>query len=260
MRRFLCSWLLAACLTLGVAVSEARAADNKPPDLLIFAASSLTNVLDDIGNAYTASTGQTVKFSFAASAVIARQIEGGARADVFFSADVEWMDYLEARNLIDRATRRNVAGNRLVLIAPVDSRIELKIAPNFALLAALGGGRLATGDPDYVPVGRYARSALTTLGVWNDVVDRLVRADNVRAALVFVARGEAPLGIVYQTDALSEPKVRIVDLFPVSSHLPIVYPVAVVTHAKPGARAFVDFLATPAARDLFAHYRFTSLP
>ena len=260
MRIILSSWLLAACLTLGAAASDTRAADSKPPDLLIFAASSLTNVLEDIGKAYTVNTGQAVKFSFAASAVIARQIEGGARADVFFSADVEWMDYLEARNLIDRTTRRNVTSNRLALIAPVDSRIELKIAPNFALLAALGGGRLATGDPDYVPVGRYARSALTTLGVWNDVADRLVRADNVRAALVFVARGEAPLGIVYQTDALSEPKVRIVDLFPVSSHLPIVYPVAVVTRAKPGARAFVDFLATPAARDLFEHYRFTSLP
>jgi molybdate transport system substrate-binding protein len=257
MSRILCSWLLAlACLTPGVT----RAGDTRPPELLVFAASSLANVLEDIGKAYTASTGQAVKFSFAASAVVARQIESGARADVFFSADDEWMDYLGTRRLIDRATRHNVVGNRLALIAPSESKVDLKIAPNFALLAALGGGRLSTGDPDYVPVGRYARSALTTLGVWNDVADRLVRADNVRAALAFVARGEAPLGIVYLTDALSEPKVRIVDLFALSTHVPIVYPAAVVEGAKPGARAFVDFLATPVARDLFAHYRFTALP
>ncbi len=260
MPKLLCSSLLAVCLTLGAAVSDIRAADTKPPELLVFAAASLANVLEAIGTSYTASTGQAVQFSFASSAMIARQIENGARADVYFSADVEWMDYLEAKGLIDRATRHNVVGNRLALIAPSASKVDLKIAPAFALLAALGDGRLSTGDPDYVPVGRYARSALTTLGVWNDVADRLVRADNVRTALAFVARGEAPLGIVYQTDALSEPQVRIVDLFPVSSHVPIFFPAAVVKGAKRGARAFVDYLATPVARDLFAHYHFTALP
>ena len=146
-------------------------------------------------------SGVTVKLSFAASSVLARQIEAGGKADVFISADQEWMDYLQSRGLIEKLTRRNLVGNRLVLIAPADSKIELKIAPGFPLVGALGGGRLATGDPDTVPVGRYARSALISLGVWDEIQDRLVRADNVRGAMMFVARGEVPLGIVYTTDA-----------------------------------------------------------
>jgi molybdate transport system substrate-binding protein len=173
------------------------------------------------------------------------------------SADLEWMDYVQARNLIDRATRRNVLSNRLVLVAPADSKIELKIAPGFALGAALGSnGRLATGDPESVPVGKYARSALTSLGVWNDVADRLVRADNVRSALAFIARGETPLGIVYETDGKVEKRVRIVDYFPESSHPPIVYPVAVIAQAHPSARQFVDFLNSAVAQDAFKKYGF----
>jgi molybdate transport system substrate-binding protein len=166
------------------------------------------------------------------------------------------MDYVQARGLIDRTTRRNVLRNRLVLVAPADSKIELQIAPGFALAAALGNGRLATGDPQSVPVGKYARSALTSLGVWNDVADRLVRADNVRSALAFIARGETPLGIVYETDAKVGKRVRVVDFFPADSHAPIVYPVAVTAQARPAAGQFIDFLQSSAAQNAFQKYGF----
>ena len=171
-----------------------------------------------------AQSGIAVKASFAASSVLAKQIEAGAPAQVFLSADREWMDYLEQRGRLQGGSRRDLLGNELVLIAPADSALQLKIAPHFALLAALGSGRLATGDPDSVPAGLYARAALTRLGVWPQVADRLVRAENVRAALMYVARGEAPLGIVYRTDARAEGRVRVVDVFPADTpptdHLP----------------------------------------
>jgi molybdate transport system substrate-binding protein len=247
----------ASLLALAYAVhAPARAADSENVQILVFAAASLTNVLDQISAAYTQQTKQTVKFSYAASSALARQLEAGARADVFFSADLEWMDYVQARGLIDRTTRRNVVGNRLALVAPADSKIELKVAPGFALAAALRNGRLATGDPESVPVGKYARSALTSLGVWNDVADRLVRADNVRSALAFVARGETPLGIVYETDAKIEKRVRVVDFFPTDSHPPIVYPVAVTASARPAARQFVEFLQSAPARVAFENHGF----
>jgi molybdate transport system substrate-binding protein len=252
-------WLGALVLSCEL-LMPAHAADEPNRDLLVFAAASLTNVLDEIGAAYTQQTKQQVKFSYAASSVLARQLEAGARADVFFSADLEWMDYVQARNLIDRSTRRNVLGNRLALVAPADSKIELKIAPGFKLAAALGNGRLATGDPESVPVGKYARSALTSLGVWNDVADKLVRADNVRSALAFIARGETPLGIVYETDAKVEKRVRVVALFPTDSHPPIVCPVAVTTKAHPAARQFVEFLQGSAAQNAFEKYGFHKLP
>ena len=185
-------------------------------------------MLGELSTTWEKSSGVPVKLSFASSSVLARQIEAGGRADVFISADQEWMDYLQARNLIEKPSRRNLVGNRLVLIAPADSKLELKIAPGFKLAAALGGGRLSTGDPDTVPVGRYARSALMSLGVWDEVADRLVRADNVRSAMTFVARGEVPLGIVYTTDALIDKNVRIVDTFPANSHAPITYPAAAI--------------------------------
>jgi molybdate transport system substrate-binding protein len=250
----------AGLLLLFGVLSLSAAAESQDHELLVFAAASLTNVLDEIGPAYTQQSRQPVKFSYAASSALARQLEAGARADVFFSADLEWMDYVQARNLIDRSTRRNVLGNRLVLVAPADSRIELKVAPGFKLAVALGNGRLATGDPESVPVGKYARSALTSLGVWNDVADRLVRADNVRSALAFIARGETPLGIVYETDAKVEKRVRIVDFFPADSHAPIVYPVSVSAHARPGARQFVEFLQSAAAQEAFKKYGFTQPP
>ena len=254
--------LVGACLLVLACVlsAPAHAADDQKQDILVFAAVSLTNVLDEIGAAYTQQTRQTVKFSYAASSALARQLEAGARADVFFSADLEWMDYVQARGLIDRTTRRNVLENRLALVAPADSKIELKIARGFALAAALGNGRLATGDPESVPVGKYARSALTSLGVWNDVADRLVRADNVRSALAFIARGETPLGIVYETDAKVEKRVRVVDFFPADSHPPIVYPVAVTTQARPAARQFIDFLQSAPAQEAFKKYGFQDPP
>jgi molybdate transport system substrate-binding protein len=227
--------------------------------LLVFAAASLTNALTDLGAAYQKETGQEVRSSFAASSALARQMEAGARADVFFSADVEWMDYVQARNLIDTASRRDLLGNKLVLVAPASSGVSLKIAPGFPLAAALGHGRLSTGDPDSVPVGRYARAALTSLGVWSDVADRLVRADNVRTALAFVSRGEAPLGIVYETDARVDPGVRVVDTFPESTHVPIVYPIAVTRGARQGAARFVAFLAGPTGRAAFEKYGFSAL-
>jgi molybdate transport system substrate-binding protein len=226
----------------------------------VFGAASLTNALDEIGGLYTKTTGQPVKFSYAASSVLARQIEAGAKADLFFSADAEWMDYLQARNLIDASTRKDLLGNRLVLIAPASSRIELKIGPNFPLAAALGKGRLSTGDPDSVPVGRYAKSALTTLGVWSSVVDRLINADNVRSAMAFVARGEAPLGIVYETDALVDKKVRVVDVFPANSHLPIVYPMAVTSVAQSSTSQFAAYLRGPEAAEQFRKYGFSTRP
>ena len=229
-------------------------------ELLVFAAASLTNVLGELAPVFEKSSGVTVKLSFAASSVLARQIEAGGKADVFVSADQEWMDYLQARNLIDNASRRNLVGNRLVLVAPADSKLELKIAPGFKLSEALGGGRLSTGDPDTVPVGRYARSALTTLGVWDEIQDRLVRADNVRSAMLFVARGEVPLGIVYATDAAVDPKVRVVDVFPANSHAPISYPAASLRGAKTEAAAFVEFLASEPARVAWRKFGFVELP
>jgi molybdate transport system substrate-binding protein len=192
--------------------------------------------------------------------VLARQIEAGTRADVFFSADEDWADYLQARKLIDVPSRHDIVKNRLVLIAPASSDIKLKIAPHFVLAAALGDGRLATGDPASVPAGRYARAALTRLGVWDEVSSRIVPAEDVRSALAFVARGETPLGIVYKTDALIEKRVRIVDTFAEDSHPPITYPAALVATAKPGAREFLAFLRSAPARKIFEHYGFENLP
>ena len=235
------------------------AADADKPSLTVFAAASLTNVLQELGDGFTKETSVPVKFSFAASSTLARQIENGSPADIFFSADLEWMDYLQTRNLVRRDTRHDVLGNRLVLIAPADSTVKLKIEPHFPLAAVLGKGRLATGDPDTVPVGRYAREALTTLGVWNDVADRMVRADSVRSALAFVDRGEASLGIVYETDALIDKNVRVVDVFPANSHLPIVYPIALTSAAKSDAARFVAYIRGPAGGVAFKAYGFTPL-
>ena len=247
-------------LTLWLVAGAARAQDAGPPGLVIFGAASLSNVLDELNAAYARETGQSAKGAYAASSALARQMEAGAKADVFFSADVEWMDYLQSRNLIDPSTRRDLLSNRLVLIAPADSGIQLEIAPGFKLAEALGGGKLATGDPESVPVGRYARSALTTLGVWSTVSRRLVRADNVRTALAFVSRGEAPLGIVYTTDALVEKRVRIVDTFPESSHQRIVYPIAVAAGAREGAKRYIETLSSSSARETFKKYGFVVLP
>ena len=240
-------------------VQSASAREPRRPPLLVFAAASLTDVLGDLSRAYEQQGGVPVKLSFAASSMLARQIEAGGRADVFISADQEWMDYLQQRSLIEKSSRRDLAGNRLVLIAPANSRVALEIAPGFPLLAALGGGRLSTGDPDTVPVGRYARAALVSLGVWDEIQDHLVRADNVRSAMMFVARGESPLGIVYATDALADSQVRIVDTFPENTHAPITYPGATIRGARAEAIAYLNYLASPAVRDTWRRFGFGEL-
>jgi molybdate transport system substrate-binding protein len=227
----------------------------------VYAAASLTNALQDVVRDYEAAGGGKVKFSFAASSLLARQIEAGADADVFFSADSEWMDYLAERKLIRTATRRDVLSNRLVLIAPAGSTVALTIAPGLALAAALGDSRLAVADPDTVPAGKYAKAALTALGVWPSVADKLARAENVRAALAYVARGEAALGIVYATDAKAELKVRVVDTFPADTHPAIVYPAALTASADGSeAKAFLAYIVSDKAAAVFKRYGFSVMP
>ena len=247
-----------ALLCLSIPPTSRAAAEAKQEEILVFAAASLTNALQDIGAAYQKTAAVRVRMSFDASPNLAHQIEAGAPADLFFSADTEWMDYLESRHLIQSTTRHNALGNQLVLIAPSGSQIRLRIAPHFPLAAALGQGRLAVADPDSVPAGRYAHAALSALGVWDEVVDRLARAENVRAAMRYVARGEAPLGIVYSSDALMDKSVRVVDSFPASTHEPIVYPVALTTSARSEAAAFLAYLLSPQGREVFVKYGFTS--
>lgn len=234
---------------------------SEPREVTVYAAASLTNALQELGKGFEAERGVKVKFSFAASSLLARQIEAGAEADVFVSADSEWMDYLAGLNLIQPATRKNILSNKLVLIGEKDSPIALKIAPGFPLAQALGDGRLAIADPETVPAGRYARAALSSLGIWASVAERLVRAENVRVALTYVARGEAPLGIVYATDAKAEPKVRVVDVFPTDSHPPIVYPAALTKRgASADARAFFDHVKSAKAAETFRTFGFDVLP
>ena len=256
--RFL--WRLAAAGLAFAALVPAHAQPPQKRELLVFAAASLTDVLGELSPAFEEKSGVSVKISFAASSALARQIEGGAAADVFVSADQQWMDYLQTRDLLNGASRRDLVGNRLVLIAPADSKLELKIVPHFKLAAALGGGRLSTGDPDTVPAGRYARAALTSLGVWDSVQTKLVRAENVRSAMMFVARGEAPLGIVYATDALVDAKVRIVDTFPDGSHAPITYPAAATKAAKPEAASYLEYLGGEQAAASWKKFGFIGLP
>lgn len=246
-RRILAFWILLCSAGLAVAA---------PAALTVYAAASLADVLQVIADRYTAQTGVAVRVSFAASSVLARQIEAGAAADVFLSADSDWMDYLAQRHLVDDRSRRDLLTNRLVLIAPANGTRELTIGPGFPLAAALGDDRLAVADPDSVPAGRYARAALVSLHVWDSVSAHLARAENVRAALQYVARGESPLGIVYETDARADPRVRVVGVFPAGSHPPIRYPVALTAGAVPGARAFLDALVTPESRAVFAGHGF----
>lgn len=254
---------LATGLAVGAFPATSRAADapqaqGKP--IIVFAAASLTDVLGEINTAFKARTGIDVKPSFAASSALARQVESGAQAEVFFSADEEWMDYLAERKLIRPETRRNVVGNRLVLISPADRAVKIDIKPGFALNAALGpNGRLATGDPDSVPVGKYAQAALTKLGVWDSVKARLVRAENVRTALAYVARGEASLGIVYGTDAQAEKRVRIAGTFPEDSHPPIRYPIAATTAATPAGVQYAQFVHSADTRAIFEKHGFEVL-
>jgi molybdate transport system substrate-binding protein len=253
-RRALVVWLAA----LLVAVPAAAIA--QPTPVTVFAAASLKNALDETAAAYTAKTGKQARMSYGASSALARQIEQGAPADVYISADSDWMDYVAQKHLIVDASRRDLFTNHLALIAPVDSKIAIRIGKGMPLAAALGDGRLAVAGPD-VPAGKYAKASLTTLGIWDSVSGKLAPADNVRGALLFVSRGESPLGIVYDTDAKVEPKVKIVGLFPDDSHPKIFYPAALVAHASnPDAAAFLGFLQGPEASAVFKKYGFIVLP
>ena len=239
-------------IVLGVLAGPLAATAAQAADVTVFAAASLKNALDDAVKIYEAKTGDKVIVSYAASSALAKQIEAGAPADMFFSADLDWMDYLEKKNLIDVPSRHTLLGNTLVLIAPKDSTVSLTIGKDFPLLEVLGpDGRLAMASVDSVPAGKYGKAALSYLGVWDDVAPRVAQAENVRAALAFVARGETPLGIVYGTDARSEPAVRVVGIFPAESHPKILYPVALLVSAKPEARKFLDFLLSPEAAPAF---------
>ena len=245
--------LVAGALALPAAPAAAK-------DLLVFAAASLKNALDDIDASYKKETGKAVTVSFAASSALAKQVEQGAPADVFISADLDWMDYLAKKNQIKPETRSNLLGNSIVLVAPADSKVMAKVAPGFALASLLGDGHLAMANTQSVPAGKYGKAALEKLGVWDSVKDRVAQADNVRAALLLVSRGEAPLGIVYKTDVAADPKVKIVDSFPDDSHPPIIYPVAVIAaSANPDAAAYLAYLKSPTAAAAFEKQGFTVL-
>src|SRR5215475_3601374 len=234
-------------LVLLVAVTPAPA-----QDVTVFAAASLTNVFEEIGKSYRARGGTPVRFSFAASSTLAKQIESGASADIFASADEEWMDYLANRNLIEVATRVSRLGNALVLITPPDQKRTIDIKPGFNLAGMIGNGKLATGDPAHVPVGRYAQQALTKLGVWDAVAPKIARTDNVRAALLFVERGEAPFGIVYATDAAVSGKVNIAGEFPAGSYPPVSYPFAILAKRdRPEVKSFFEFLYGAEAQAIY---------
>ncbi|MBM6595229.1 molybdate ABC transporter substrate-binding protein [Microvirga pudoricolor] len=230
-------------------------------DLVVFAAASMKNALDEASAGYAKATGEAApKISYAASNTLAKQIEAGAPADLFVSADLDWMDYLAQRNLIRPDTRVSLLGNSLVLVAPKDDAKPIAVGPGLDLASRLGDGRLAMGNVDAVPAGKYGKAALEKLGAWPSARDKIAQADSVRAALLLVSRGEAPLGIVYRTDAAADPGVAVVGTFPADSHPPIVYPVAVTKESShPGAAAFLDYLRSPAARPIFEKQGFTVL-
>jgi molybdate transport system substrate-binding protein len=254
--RVLASIAFAVAATLAFASAEVAAAG-----ITIYAAASLKEALDEQAKQFEAASGTKVVAVYAGSNTLAKQIEAGAPADVFIAADLDWADYLDARKLLRAGSRVNLLGNELVLIAPATSTSALRIAPSFPLAAALDGGKLAMANPDSVPAGRYGKEALEALGVWPAVERQAVRAENVRAALSFVARGEAPFGIVYKTDAIADKRVRIVDVFPSGTHPAIVYPAAVVISSKASvaAAALLQFLRSDAARAIWTRHGFAPL-
>jgi molybdate transport system substrate-binding protein len=252
------SLIAAAVVALTVPWSSAAYAQDR--DLLVFGAASLKNALDDANAQYQRDAGHKVVVSYGASSALAKQIENGAPADIFISADLDWMDYVAEHKLIKPETRFNLLGNKLVLIGPADSRINLTIAPNFPLAQALGDDRLAMAEPSAVPAGKYGKAALEALGVWASVANKIALAQDVRATLLLVSRGEAPLGIVYQTDAASDKGVKIVGAFPESTHPPIIYPIAVTTAStNPDTAAYIGFLKSPAAKPAFEKQGFVVL-
>lgn len=253
----LAGYLIALTILFGSSYSPTLAQDKS---LTVFAAASMKNALDDIGAAYTARTGVRMVASYAASSALAKQIEQGAPADIFVPADADWMDYAITKKTINEPSRANLLGNSIVLVAPKDSRLDkVAIGPGFDLSKLAGDGRIATGDVKSVPVGKYAKAALEKLGAWQAAEPKFAMAESVRAALSLVARGEAPLGIVYSTDAKIEPGVKVVGTFPADSHPAIIYPVAATASAKPEAAAYLDFLRSAAAKAIFEKYGFAFL-
>jgi len=248
--------ILALAVFAALAPASARAAD-----VIVFAAASLKNAMDDVTTRYLNQTGKSVTVSYAATSTLAHQIEQGAPADIFFSADEAWMDYVAKRNLIQPDTRRTLLGNQIVLVVPKDSPATIAIGPGMDLAGFLGrDGHLAMANTDAVPAGKYGKAALQSLGVWDSVASHIVQADNVRAALAFVARGEAAAGIVYATDAIAEPGVRVIGPFPDDSHPPIRYPLALTTAStNPDARAFFAFMQSDAAKPVYKKQGFTVL-
>lgn len=242
-----------AALAFSLSATIARA-----DEVFVFAAASLTNALNEIGESFTAKTGHTIKPSYAASSALAKQVEQGSPAHVFASADLKWMDYLAQNKLINPDTRFNLLGNTLVLVAPADAKVdkvELDAKTDIAALA--GDGRIATGNPDSVPVGLYFKQAMERNGQWSKVAPKIAAADSVRAALAFVERGEAPLGVVYATDAAVSKKVKVIGTFPDTMHDPIVYPFALIAGKEtPAAKAFLETIRTPEAKGVFAKYGF----
>ncbi len=254
--RHLLVWSLLLLATSAWAI-DASAQQNK---LVIFAAASLKDALDDVNTAFQHDKGRETTTSFAASSTLAKQIEAAAPADIFISADLDWMDYLAKKNLVKPDTRANLLGNQLVLIAPANSTVKLSLEPNFPLTQALGNGRLAIADPSGVPAGKYGKAALEALGAWSSVAEKLAPAENVRATLLLVSRGEAPLGIVYRTDAVADKGVKILGNFPENTHPPIIYPIAAVgASTNPGNASYIAFLRSAAARPLFEKWGFTVL-
>ena len=248
-RRLVLIAALAVALPLG-------AANAQSPAVTVFAAASLTDAIKQVADAWKAKTGASITLSFGASSTLAHQIDQGAAADMFMAADRDWMNFLEKNGRIANGTRKNLLGNQLVLVAGNDARPAPKIAPHFDLAGALGDGKLAMADPASVPAGKYGKEALTALGVWDSVSSKVVQAENVRVALEYVARGEAPFGIVYATDAKIAP-VKVVGVFPENTHAPIVYPVALTRTASAAARDFLAFLSAPEARAIFEKAGFT---
>ena len=252
--------VVALVLVVGQGVRQASpiAAHSQDKTITVFAAASMKNALDDINEAFTTRTGIKVVASYDASSALMKQIEGGAAADAFISADLKWMDYGVEKKVVNESTRINLLGNVLVLIARRNSKIDhVDIAPGFDLAKLADDGRIATGDVKEVPVGLYAKAALEKLGVWPSVESKMAMTVNVRAALAYAARGEAPLSIVYATDARIEPGVKVVGVFPDNSHDPIVYPVAATVNAKPETIQYLAFLRSAAAKSIFEGYGFS---
>jgi molybdate transport system substrate-binding protein len=253
----LAGFLVALAIPFGAADSPALAQDKT---LTVFAAASMKNALDDIDAAYTAKSAVKIVASYAASSALAKQIEQGAPADIFISADTDWMDYVTRKKAIHEPTRVDLLGNTLVLIAPKDSKIDnVTIAQGFDLAKLVGDGKVAMGDVKSVPAGKYAEEALQKLGPWQARNPKFAMMESVRAALTLVSRGEAVLGIVYSTDARVDPGVKIVGTFPADSHPAIIYPVAATTTAKAEAADYLAFLRSTAAKTIFEKYGFRFL-